>query len=375
MPDTPSAHSPRRRPARRRASQRPGPRLLAAVVAVVVVVVAVLLLSCGGTESASDTVARAFSKGPAVKTANIELKLQLSAGISGADQPLDLTVGGPYVANQKGHTSFNLKVRLSGAQQTDADALALLGVGGKTYVTIGGQAFTVSNDVAKDLAGKDAKGDDGLSFRTLGIDPGAWLKDPKRIGEEQFGGEDVTHVQANVDTARFAADLQKLLGRAQKAADAAKQTKAAAAAIKKLQQDIKSARVDLWVAEGDGALRRMKLDVTVASGTVSLDLTLSKINQPVTIPAAKNPMPLKDLLTALEKAGVGSGDASGASSADGGAATGGTATTPDGSDSGDATAPAAPGAGAGGDQSAYDACVSDADGDITKLQACKDLAP
>ncbi|WP_210492174.1 hypothetical protein [Patulibacter sp. SYSU D01012] len=351
--------SGRPRPRRRRASG-PSPRVLLGVLVALLVVVAVVVLACGGKESAADTVSRAFGKGESIRSADVDVRIGLTGSAAAGGQPLDVAITGPYETGDKGRTSFDLDVALSGAGTAGGEpALGLLAAGGKTYVKLGGQPFQVDAKVVDELKTDDAKQQGkGLSFSSLGIDPRSWLKDPKTVGDEELKGEDVTHVRAGVDTARLAGDLQKLLGRAEKAADA-KQTAQAAATVKKLQGEIRSASIDVWAADGQGALRRMKVDMTLKSGKISFDFGLSKINEPVRIAAPKDALPLDQLLSAL---GQGSSGASGSSSSSSGQSASGQSSS-SGSSSSSSGA------------SAYDRCLEQAGQDITKLQACAKLAP
>jgi hypothetical protein len=337
------------RPSTRRgpsgAARRRRTLLLGGAVLLVVVAALVVVLATRGTESAADTVGRAFGTGETVKTAQVDVRLALSGSAAGGDQPLDLGVRGPYEASRGGKAAFDLAVDLGGAAGAAGTDLGLLGLGGKTYLELGGQPFEVPAAVVDELGKDDGaqQGDDqGLSLSGLGIDPRSWLRDPERVGDERLAGEDVTHVRSGVDVDRLAADLTKLLGRADRVATAAqkKQTKAATGTLTRLKKDIEQARIDVWAADGEGALRRMKIDLTLSSGRVALDFGLSRINEPVKIASPKNALPLEQLLQAVQ-----------------GATTDGkTGAAADSTDS-----------------SAYDACVTKAAGDVGELQACADL--
>lgn len=355
--------SGRQRP-RRRPAPGPSPRVLLGVLVALLVVVAVVVLACGGKESAADTVSRAFGKGESIRSANVDVRIGLTGSAAAGGQPLDIAITGPYETGKKGRTSFDLDVALSGTGTSGGEpALGLLGVGGKTYVKLGGQPFEVDAKVVDELKTDDAKKQgDGLSFSSLGIDPRSWLKDPETVGDEELKGEDVTHVRAGVDTKRLAADLQKLLGRAEKAADA-KETEQAAATVKKLQGDIRSAAIDVWAADGEGALRRMKVDMTLKSGKISFDFGLSAINDDVEIAAPKDALPLDQLLSALGQ-GSGTSKTGGAGSSSSGQASGGSSSSGQSSSGGSSSGSAA-----------YDDCLEQAGQDITKLQACAKLAP
>ncbi|WP_022927562.1 hypothetical protein [Patulibacter americanus] len=345
--------------------------ILAAVLAVVVVAV-IAAVTLGGSESAADTVQRAFGKGEAVKSAQVDANIALTGSAAGGDQPLNLAVKGPYEAGKEGRASFDLALGLDGQAAGGADGLGLLGAGGKTFLKLGGQPFEVSSAVVDDAKDDGSAKGSGLSFSSLGVDPRSWLKDPETVGDEELAGEDVTHVRSGVDVDRLGADLKKLLGKATKVAQTSSQKKEATQASKtidRLKKDIKTARIDVWAADGEGALRRMKVDMRLTSGRVVLDLGLSKVNEPVKITAPKNALPLEQLLQAIQASGTaGTSGKTGAAADDGAASSGSGSGTASGtgSASGSGTAP-------GAGTSAYDECVAAAGTSVSKLQACADV--
>lgn len=344
--------------------------LLAAVLAVVVIAIVAVVVLGGGSESAADTVQRAFGKGEAVKSARVDAKIALTGSAAGGDQPLNLAVKGPYEAGTKGRASFDLALGLDGQAAGGAEGLGLLGAGGKTYLKLGGQPFEVSSAVVDDAKDDGSAKGSGLSFSSLGVDPRSWLKDPQRVGDERLAGEDVTHVRSGVDVDRLGADLKKLLGKATKVAATSsqkKETTQAAKTIDRLKKDIKTARIDVWAADGEGALRRMKVDMTLTSGRVVLDLGLSKVNDPVKITAPKNALPLEQLLQAIQASGTTGKTGAAADGSGSGSASGSTGSSGDSGDSGDS------GAASGSGSSAYDQCVAAAGTSVSKLQACAEV--
>ncbi|EHN11135.1 hypothetical protein PAI11_20010 [Patulibacter medicamentivorans] len=321
------------------------------------------LTGCGGSESASDVVARAFGKGESIKSATVDVKLDVTGAAAGDSGPLKIGLKGPYASDGKS-TKFDFAVDLGGAAGGSSDAqIGLLSAGGATYVKLGGQPFLVGNDVVDGLKDDQQKGKgSGLSFKSLGIDPRSWLKDPKTVGDEQLAGEDVTHVKAGVDQQRLGDDLVKLLSRAGQATGAS-QAKEVTATVKRLQGDIRSAAIDIWAADGSGKLRRMKLDLKLKTGAVVLDFGLSRINEPVTVTQPKNAPKLQDALAALQQGQGGSASGTGSSSSSGGSSSSSGSSSSDGG--------SASGSSSGG--TAYDQCVADAGSDVTKLQRCAKL--
>jgi len=206
-----------------------------------------------------------------------------------------------------------------------------------------------------DLKDEDSKSGDELSLDALGIDPESWLADPELVGDERWDGEDVTHVRSKVDVKRMTDDLKKVVNRAEGSDKVSDEAKAAANTLGSIEQDISSATMDVWVAEGEGAMRRIQVDVQLKDGRLAFDLALSKIDEPVKVTAPKNARPFDELLSVFA-----------AVAGDRGAM--GTATEPAAPSTG-TTTDAAP----SGSSSAYADCVQAAGDDVAKLQACADL--
>ncbi len=318
------------------------------LVGVLVVVVVVLLARGGGDETPADTVARAFASDGAVETAEVELKLGLDGSAAAEGEPLLLIFRGPYSAGDAKTARFRFDVSLS----EDGDPVGTLsGVDGRNYVTLGGQAYAMQAGALDDLKA-DGKADESITWASLGIDPRRWLRDPQRVGDEQWDGEDVVHVSADVDVDKLVADLKKVFRRADGSKVVGDEAKAAGEALDGIAKDVKSARTDLWVADGDGALRRMQVDLQLEDGRMAIEFALRAVGKPVEIEAPKDTRPFEELMTVVAAV---AGQRGGT-----GTTTGPTPTT---------TTPAPEASGDG-----YAACVEAAAGDVAKLQDCAALA-
>ncbi|MGE4427199.1 MAG: hypothetical protein AB7G37_12170 [Solirubrobacteraceae bacterium] len=334
-------------------------------------VCALTLAACGGggsDESAADVVSRAFGKGDPINSARLDIGLKLTGAAAGGGQALDLEVSGPY-ATENDKTRFDLKVDLgeaaASAGAAGAGELGLKSVDGKVFLMLGGQAFSLPDDLVENLEDPSAakKGDgEGISLSSLGIQPRTWLKDPKVEGEEELRGEDVTHVRSDVDLEGLANDLQRLLDKAGSATSGSKQAKDAADTVNQLKSDVQDATIDVWAAKGQGALRRMTVDMKLKSGTVVLDFGLSEIGRDVKVEAPKDAAPIEQLLTAIN--GAASGSDGGTTGGSGSGTTGGTT---GGGDSGGTTG------GSGASLGEHEKCIAAAGQDIDKLQACAGL--
>ena len=54
-----------------------------------------------------------------------------------------------------------------------------------------------------------------MSFKSLGVDPQRWLRDPEYVGKEDVGGTETLHIRAGIDVPLLLEDVNKILGRAE----------------------------------------------------------------------------------------------------------------------------------------------------------------
>lgn len=324
----------------------------------VVAVVVVLLLRGGGTDDARAIVARGLSADGDLKTAQVNLKLGLSGSAAAGNEPVLLELAGPYRAGDAKTSRFRFGIKVNGSGEEPVATLT--GVDGRSYVSVGKQHYAMDAGALDDLKDDESKRGDGLSLDALGIDPESWLADPQVVGEEQWDGEKVTHVRSKVDVPRMTEDLKKVVGRAEGSDKVSDEAKAAAGTLGSIERDISSATMDVWVAEGEGAMRRLQVDIQLKDGRLALDLALSRIDEPVKITAPKSTRPFDELLSVFA-AVAGDRGAMGTTTEPTAPSTGGASGT---------TTEATPNGSSGG---AYSACVEAAGEDVAKLQACADL--
>lgn len=322
----------------------------------IVAVVVVLLLRGGGADDARAVVARGLASDGDLKTAQVNLKLGLSGSAAAGNEPVLLEFVGPYKAGDAKTARFRFDIKVNGTG--DEPIATLTGVGGRNYVSVGKQHYVLDAAALDDLKDENSKGGEGLSLDALGIDPESWLADPNVVGDERWDGENVTHVRSKVDVTRMTDDLKKVVNRAEGSDKVSDEAKAAANTLGSIEEDISSATMDVWVAEGEGAMRRIQVDVQLKDGRLAFDLALSKIDEPVKITAPKNARPFDELLSVFA-AVAGERGATGTSTEPAAPTT----TTPG------ATTEAAP----SGSSSAYTDCVQAAGDDVGKLQACADV--
>lgn len=325
----------------------------------IVAVVVMLLLRGGGTDDARAVVARGLAADGDLKTAQVNLKLGLSGSAAAGNEPVLLELAGPYEAGDAKTARFRFDIGVNGSD--DGPVATLTSVDGRNYVSVGKQHYALDAGALDDLKDEDSKSGDGLSLDALGIDPEAWLADPEIVGEEQWDDEQVTHVRSKVDVPRMTEDLKKVVGRAEGSDEVGDEAKAATSTLGAIEKDISSATMDVWVAEGKGALRRLQVDIQLKDGRLALDLALGKIDQPVKITAPKSTRPFDELLSVFAAVAGEERGATGTTTEPAAPSAGGSSEAGGGAASGEAS------------DGSYADCVQAAGDDVRKLQACADL--
>jgi hypothetical protein len=166
------------------------------------------------------------------------------------------------------------------------------------FVTTGDRAWFVRGDTgyavpqaawSKIVKGREKGAAPTANAPKLDVNPGAWLQNVKSEGNERMDGVQVTHISADVNSARAIADVLKSVdttGRIPANAEA------------RLAKAIDSGHLDAWVGD-DKILRRASLELSGKGDggrrvSMALNVRLSRVNKPQEIerPAkVKNSLP------------------------------------------------------------------------------------
>ena len=342
--------------------------------------------ACGGDaeeSGAASVLAKTFGEEKDIKSGRLDMAMDIKAnGLRPGSTPSGLRVSGPFETAEDGAIPrFDLSFSVAGPGGGTGGAVTAgaISTGTKGFLRFRDQAYEMNDALFEQMkqgyaaqAKQNEKKSGGAQFQALGVDPRRWLKDAEVAGEEQMGGAKTTHVVADIETAKFLEDLDKILNRPELAGAAgAAPTQLSAAQKKLIGESAKDARVDLWTGTDDHILRRFNLSLRfdvpadkeaeaggLKDGTMKLDVALGGVNERQRIAAPKDAKPLDDLLgelaAAVEQAQKGQSAQPGRPQAP----------TPAPSPSPN------PVPGADGD---YVECVQKAAGDVQKLQACSDL--
>jgi hypothetical protein len=353
------------------------------VVLLTLALAALGVAACGGSGSSSSGTGDAqallkdtFGPNHPIRSGKLDLSLDLDLkGLPQLDKPVAIKLTGPFQSNGPGKLpNFNFALELNSGDRPVT--LGAISTGRKGYLSIEGQAFDLGSDAyasfKKGYADAQAKsGSKGAvpSLKALGIAPLRWLRAPQTTGTEDIAGTTTTHVTSDVDVRRLLADVAVLLGKAKglKVGGASPiATSLSPEQQRKIEQAVKSAKVDLWVGQADKTLRKLAVDLVLdvpqdqrgslgglQSGRIAFQFTIADLNTPQAITEPKDTRPISDLQKVLQQLfGSGASSSSGSSS---------TTTTP---------AQPAP---TTGPQKAYLDCVTKAGGDVAKIQHCAGL--
>jgi hypothetical protein len=332
------------------------PRRAALALSLLAAAALLALAGCGGGGSSKDARAlidKAFKQ--SIPSADMTLAIEAKVnGVAQLQQPVSLKIAGPYQSNGKTKLpSFDWNVSVSGGGQAFSGGLT--STGDNAFVNFQNQDYELgAAQVAQLNQQLGQQTSSGKTLKDFGIDPQAWVKDPKDKGDEDVNGTSTTHVQATVDVAKMLNDFNKTISQAGGAMGASAPQQLTADQIGKINQVVKSPKFDIYVGKEDNKIRRLSIVIDfqipadqraqfqgAEGGTLNFSIDFSKVGQKQTITAPANPRPIADLqqqlgglsggLGGLGGSGSSGGSGSGGSGGDsgsGGSGSGGSGSTP-----------------------------------------------
>ncbi|MEJ7797073.1 MAG: hypothetical protein WKF42_01145 [Solirubrobacteraceae bacterium] len=265
-----------------------------------------LFAACGNSEEPDATAASTLEQTVAATSkidngrlsASIGLQPEGMLALAGA---ITLRAAGPFASPAAGELPrlrLALAASLAG-QSIDATASS---TGKRGFLRLGGRDYELDDEfldaLREELAGKQGGG-----FALLGLDPTAWIKDPRNRGEAKVGGEDTIRIAGQIDVERLLADLAELLdgGSNGDGLLTPKLRRQIAAAVT-------SAKVDVWSGAQDKVLRQLAVVIDFAfdkgsspidgldGGRVKLRLRLDDVGTTTfEVLAPQRPRPLSQL--------------------------------------------------------------------------------
>jgi len=293
-----------------------------------------LLAACGdaddepGSAAAASAVKQTVAATSKLDSARLTASLQLAPdGLLALGGPIAVRASGPFASGAKGELP-HLELAISGTLARRNLGARAISTGKQAFLRIDGRDYRVEQDFVDALRSQAtgaSKRHPGLA--SLGLDPGAWIKDARDKGAAAVGGVQTQRIGGSIDVARLLDDVTKLLG----GAGGLLTPKLRA----QITEAVKATTVDVWTGSRDKILRQLVAVVDFAfktgtspisgldGGRVTLRLRLDGVNATTVEPVApKDPRPLSDLtgeggLGAL-LSGLGAGVLSGTGAGDGG---------------------------------------------------------
>jgi hypothetical protein len=306
--------------------------------------VAVAVAACGGGGHAKTTatvklspaqlVSQSFDASDAVSSGQVGLTVDLRLdGIKALDgEPIALTLSGPF-SDSGGSVSTDLQATVSAA--SSSAKLGLDKVGDRTYVELGGTFY----ELPAGAMGGAAAGPTGSTgslgaLGSLGIDPRSWLTDPTELPQTTVDGVLTDHLRAQINVGAVLGDVSKLITRfsgsgsgsgsasgsgsgssttsSSSSSSAAGSSSSVTSLLPLLESAVTQAQIDVYTGVADHVVRKFDLAIAftvpqiaagaidgLTGGSLTLDATLSDLNQPQTITAPANPQPSSKLLNGV----------------------------------------------------------------------------
>jgi hypothetical protein len=341
----------------------------------VIALLALAVTACGGGGEEGDKATSStdvnqllkdtFSEGKTPKSGKLHVALKLDGNLAGAaaSGPVSVTLDGPFESQGTGKLpKFDMDAALQGAGQNfKAGATS---TGEKGFVSFQGEEYAVSADVfnqfkaSYEQAVKQNSGQSKQqSLATLGIDPAAWLKNPKNEGEAKVGDTDTIKISGDVDVNRMLDDISKATSQARSLGIQGFEnlpSQLTPAQRKQAAESIKNLRTEIFTGKDDTIMRRLHVAFDLISGkekaNVDVDFSYTDVNEGQDIKSPSNAKPFDQLLGQLQGL-AGQLGGSGSSGSGGSGSSGPTAD----------------------DFQKYTDCVTKAGNDTAKAQKCADL--
>jgi hypothetical protein len=261
-------------------------------------------------------------------TADVALKVQGDTAKMNATSQALLGQGvGLHAAGKAGGGAADMTAQLHVAGQTIP--LAVKVKDGKLYVQYQGKWYVADEKSAGSLITPSAAPSGGLNSLGLGsaMAAGATVT---YVGIETVGGVQTYHVAVTIDPGKMMGSLfkalrdpavAKQLGQSGTSAQL-QQLLGNGAQLRRLQRSLKSARADVWIGAADKRVRKATVAVVVSSAAlgaaasqaqgvsglaVTVGITLSDFDQPVSVTPPASAQPLQQLGNSLFGGMLGSG--------------------------------------------------------------------
>jgi hypothetical protein len=340
--------------------------------------VAIVVAACGSSSSGSagnaqSLLKQTFSGSHTVNSGDLSFTLTINpSGSSKLSGPITLSFGGPFQSLGKGKlpkSNFNVSISALGHTGT----LGILSTGTSGYVSLDGTSYQLPQATFQKLESSFSSVGGGSGsglLGKLGINPLDWLIHPAVAGTVNIAGTSTTHIHAGIDVPALLHDLNTFLAKATSAGVSAASHGISPATQTKIASEVRDPVFDVWTGSSDKTVRKLSIGLTLpvsgelstlfgglSSAGVTLTMQYADLNQPQSVVAPTSTAPysqfqakIQTILQAIESA-VGSQ-----------LPTSSGTTTSGSSSSGSSSA-----------VNSYSQCITQAGGDVSKMQKCASL--
>lgn len=264
---------------------------------------------------------RAFKTPVGSADLSIDAQLELE-GVEGFEGPIRLEASGPYV--RRGDTLPRLDLDVAFGVQDAGQAIeaGFLSTGERAFLEFGGEFYEQPREDVRRANRELSRRRDARtpgSLRALGLNPRAWVLDPRYEGTEEVAGVRTDHLSGQLDVAAMLADLNGFVERSG-AALGGRAAQAAAlpeAEIERLAEVFEATRFDVYVGATDSRIRRMSTNLElvvpeaqrerfsgVERGSLRLSVELADVDGDQRVEAPASALPISDLATQLRGIGA-----------------------------------------------------------------------
>jgi len=305
----------------------------------VAVLATAVLAACGSgrpaprlspTERAQSLLRQTFGSAHRIESGRLGFTLTLTpSGSASSAVPMSISLAGPFQsrgANRLPASDFNVSV----SARNRTSSLSVISTGDAGYITAGGKSYRLPASSFQKLesslssvastgsaGGHSAGGSTAVTdLSKLGIHPEDWLTDPRVVGTDSVAGVATTRIHAQVDVSKLVLDMSTLLSKASTLglsnSVAKLPDRLSGASQRQLAAEIRDPSVDVWTGAADRILRKLSVSLQIpglgqlvgqaGGGSLALALTLqySELNQPQTITAPANAEPFSAYSAQLE---------------------------------------------------------------------------
>lgn len=258
------------------------------------VALSALVAGCGSSPEARPLFDEALSGAAPARSGRLLLSLDATdASALGLPPRLLVRLGGPFRARGDAPAGYDMALLV--VTEDGKLRLRVIRFGSGSWLVVGEQAYELPSRALRRLGGGEAG---PLSAGSFGLDPQAWLDDPRLDGKAELDGEEVYRIRATPQAAGLLAELDRLLGRAGKTGAG---RIAGVPGVRQRAEAVRSAYAVLLVGVGDRRLRRLEVTLRLQDGgSLRFAYGVSQPGRQQFVGPPANPRPFSELTAALQ---------------------------------------------------------------------------